>query len=274
MVLLSGCNIINNLIHDDQVVAKAAGKKLYRSDLEKYIPDGVSPADSANMAEQYIKSWASNLLFTKKAQRELSKEEQDMDKELEEYRMSLLKYRYEQLYINARLDTSISKKQVEDYYKAHKESFTLARPILKVRYIHLMKDSQNREEIIDKLPARGGSEQEDLDSLAYISSIRYVDRADEWIDAGVLSREFLTDYETMLSHLKDNYIIMESEDRGDVRVAYVFAIIRSGTAPLDFCKPLIKDNIISARKRDLLIKLEQDLLTEAEEKKDFVMYGQ
>jgi hypothetical protein len=78
----------------------------------------------------------------------------------------------------------------------------------------------------------------------------------------------------MLSHLKDNYIIMESEDRGDVRVAYVFAIIRSGTAPLDFCKPLIKDNIISARKRDLLIKLEQDLLTEAEEKKDFVMYGQ
>lgn len=273
MLLLSACNIINNLIHDDQVVAKAAGKKLYRSDLAKYIPDGVSSADSTNMAEQYIKSWATNLLFMKKAQKELSKEEQDMDKELKDYRMSLLKYRYEQLYINARLDTSITQKQVEDYYLEHKESFALARPIMKVRYIHLMKDSQNREEIMDKLPAMGGSEQQDLDSLAYISAIRYVDKSDEWIDAGALSREFITDYETMLSHLKDKYIIMESEDRGDVRVAYVFDIIRSGTAPLDFCKPLIQDNIISTRKRDLLIKLEQDLLTEAEENKDFVMYG-
>ena len=163
MVLLSGCNIINNLIHDDQVVAKAAGKKLYRSDLAKYIPDGVSPADSANMAEQYIKSWASNLLFTKKAQRELSKEEQDMDKELEEYRMSLLKYRYEQLYINA-LDTSISKNRWKIIIRRIKKVSPW--PVLsEVRYIHLMKDSQNREEIIDST-GRGGSEQEDLDSLA------------------------------------------------------------------------------------------------------------
>lgn len=272
-MLVASCNIVNNLIHDDQVVAKAAGEKLYRSELSKYIPDGVSSADSAKMADQYISSWASKLLFMKKAKKELSKDEQDVDNELEEYRMSLLKYRYEQLYVNARLDTAISSKQVVEYYETHKESFVLARPILKVRFIDIMKESQNREEILDKLSARGGSEEQDLDSLAYICAIRYIDKSSEWLDAGLLAREFGTDYETMLSHLKDNYIIIESADRGDIRAAYVFDIIRSGTAPLDYCEPLIKDNILSARKRDLLEKLEQDLLKEAEENKDFVKFG-
>lgn len=271
--LLPSCNLLNNLVHDDQVVAKAAGKKLYRSELSKYIPDTVSPADSASMADQYINSWATNLLFTKKAERELSKEEQEMDKELQDYRASLLKYRYEQLYINARLDTTISAKQIEDYYNAHKESFGLVRPILKVRFINILKDSQHRGEILDKLSARGGSEQQDLDSLAFVSSIRYVDNSEQWIDAALLAREFATDYETMLSHLVEDYIVIEREDRGDIRAAYVFDIIRSGTAPLDFCSPLIKDNIISARKRDLLEKLEQDLLTDAREHKDFVKFG-
>jgi len=271
-LLLASCNIVNNLIHDDQVVAKAGGERLYRSELAKYIPDGVSSADSAAMADQYIRSWASEILFVEKAEKELSKEERDMEKELEDYRKSLLKYRYEQLYINARLDTLITDEQVSGYYEAHKESFVLSRPILRVRFIDFMKESPNRQEILDKLPATGGRDRQDLDSLAYVSSIRYIDSSDEWLDAGILAREFATDWETMLSHLKNNYIIIDSEESGDVRAAYVFDIIRKGTAPLEFCSPLIKDNIISTRKRELLEKLEQDLLTEALEKKDFVKY--
>ena len=269
---LASCNIVNNLVHDDQVVAKAGGERLYRSELAGYIPDGVSSADSAAMADQYIRSWASGILFVEKAQKELSKEERDMEKELEDYRKSLLRYRYEQLYINARLDTLITDAQVSEFYEAHKESFVLSRPILRVRFIDLMKEAPNRQEIMDKLSAKGGRDQQDLDSLAYVSSIRYIDSSEEWLDAGVLAREFATDWETMLSHLKDKYIIMDSEESGDVRAAYVFDIIRKGTAPLEFCRPLIKDNILSARKRGLLEKLEQDLLTEALEKKDFVKY--
>ena len=270
LLLLTSCNIVGNLIHDDQVAAKAAGKKLYRSELARYIPDEVSAEDSAKMAEQYINAWASGLLFLKKAKKELSKEEQDVSAELEEYRMSLLKYRYEQLYINAELDTVITQKQVQDYYAKHGAAFELARPILKARFINLMKDSAHREEIIDKLSAAGGSEHRELDSLAYQTAIRYIDKYEQWLDAGELAREFGTDYQTMLSKLKDGYIIMESEDRGDLSAAYVFDIIRKGTAPLEYCAPLIKDNILSARKRGLLEKLERDLLEEALENKDFV----
>ena len=265
-----GCNMFNDLVHDDQVVAKACGEKLYRSELAKYIPGGISPEDSVRLAEKYIRSWASDILFENAAERQLGKAGKDVGKELEEYRRSLLKYRYEQQYISDRLDTAITDRQVLEYYDAHKESFTLPRPILKVRFISIVKDSQNRKEILAKLPSEGGSGKADLDSLAFITALRYIDNSSVWTDAGVLAQEFGTDYETMLTHLKDNYIIFESEERGDLRAAYVFSIIRKGTAPLEFCRPLICDNILSSRKRDLLINLEQELLTEAEKNKDFV----
>ncbi len=271
---LSGCNVISDMVHDDQVVAKAGGHKLYRSQLARYIPDDASREDSTRLAEQYINSWASEILFVRTAEQQLSKSEKDLSAELEEYRHSLLRYRYEQRYIQDRLDTAITQAQINEYYEAHREIYNLSRPILKLRFIDIMKDSQNREEIMGKLPATGGRELKDLDSLAYISSLRYMDKSQEWTDAAVLAREFGTDWETMLTHLKDNYIIFESEERGDVRAGYVFGIIRSGPAPVEFCAPSIRDNILSARKRDLLASLEQDLLTEAEKNKDFVKYSE
>lgn len=266
----TACDIVNNLIHDDNVVAKAAGEKLYRSTLESYIPEGTSPADSARMAQQYIQSWASEAILLKKAQKELGKEGRDVSREMEDYRRSLLRYRYEQQYIGDRLDTLITETQIKDYYEAHKETFTLARPIMKVRFISFFKDSPYRAEVLDLLSSNGGGGR-DLDSLALLAAVRYVDNSDVWTDAAALSREFGTDWETMISQLHGGYIIMEGED---VRAAYVFQIISKGTAPLEFCAPTIRDNILSARKRGLLEKLEQDLLTEAQDKKDFVIYGE
>ncbi|MBQ3711322.1 MAG: hypothetical protein II891_02860 [Bacteroidales bacterium] len=270
LLALASCDIAGNLVHDDNVVARAAGERLYRSTLESLIPDGTAPADSARMAQQYIQSWASEAILLKKAQKELSKEARDVSREMEDYRRSLLRYRYEQQYINDRLDTLITDAQIKDYYEAHSETFTLARPIMKVRFISFFKDSPYREEILDLLPANGTGGKRDLDSLVLLSAVRYIDNPDTWTDAALLSREFGTDWETMMSQLKSNYIVMEGDD---VRAAYVFQIITKGKAPLEFCAPTIRDNILSARKRSLLEKLEQDLLTEAQDKKDFVIYG-
>ena len=269
---LCGCNIISSIVHDDQVVARVGSERLYHSELDNYIPDGTSPEDSAAIVLQYINSWATEHLFQKTAESRLSKEEKNVDKELEAYRRSLLRYRYEQHYINDRLDTLITSAQLEEYYEAHAASLELARPILKVRFVDIMTDSPNYEEIMEKLPSEGGQALKDLDSLAYVSAPRFFDSSDTWMDAAVLAREFGTDWPTMLSKLKDKYIIFNYEDRGETRAAYVFAVQYKGQAPLEFCRNSIRDNILSERKRELLNNLEQDLLKNAQDKKEFIIY--
>lgn len=270
--LICGCNIINSLVHDDQVVARVGGERLYLSELRSYIPAGTSPEDSTAIALQYINSWATEHLYLKTAEARLSKEEKNVDKELEAYRRSLLRYRYEQRYINDRLDTLITQQQLEEYYKAHAASLELARPILKVRFVDIMTDSPNYDEILAKLPSEGGQSLKDLDSLTYVSAPRYFDSSDKWMDAAVLAREFGTDWSTMVSRIKDKYIIFNYEDRGETRAAYVFSIQSKGQAPLEFCSASIRDNILSERKRELLKNLEQDLLKTAQDKKDFIIY--
>jgi len=272
LAFLCGCNIISSLVHDDQVVARVGGERLYLSELKSYIPAGTSPEDSTAIALQYINSWATEHLYLKTAEARLSKEEKNVDKELEAYRRSLLRYRYEQRYINDRLDTLITQQQLEEYYKAHAASLELARPILKVRFVDIMTDSPNYDEILAKLPSEGGQSLKDLDSLTYVSAPRYFDSSDKWMDAAVLAREFGTDWSTMISKIRDRYIIFNYEDRGETRAAYVFSIQSKGQAPLEYCIASIRDNILSERKRELLKNLEQDLLKNAQDKKDFIIY--
>ena len=125
LAALAGCNLVNDLVHDDQVVAKACGEKLYLSVLSQYIPDGLTPEDSTRLALQYINSWASDILFKHTAEAQLSKEDKDVSKELEDYRKSLLKYRYQQKYIAEHLDSLVTPEEISGYYEANPDKFRL-----------------------------------------------------------------------------------------------------------------------------------------------------
>lgn len=269
---LMSCNAINNLIHDDEVVAKAGKAKLYRSQIEEYIPNGVSPEDSTNLALQYIKSWATEILFVDMAEMQLSKSEKDVSAELEDYRNSLLRYRYEQRYLNERLDTVITRSEIEEYYNSHEDLFVLKVPIIKARFLNIMKDSPNRDIIRKKMSSEKYSDVVEADSLAYSSALKYFDYSDKWITAVDLAEEFGTDYATMLSYMKNSMIEMESGN-GDESIAYICEIRRGGTlAPLEYCEDRIRDIILSNRKHALFTTLEQDLLKDALDKQTFVIY--
>lgn len=270
---LVSCQAVRDLIHDDDVIAEVGVHKLYRADLEAYIPNGLTPEDSTNLAERYIRNWGSEQIYLDMASEQLSKTEKDVTKELDAYRNSLLKYRYEQRYVNERLDTTVTFTEVEDYYEAHKDLFMLDVPILKARFVDIMQDSPNIEVIRKKMSSTKYEDIVETDSLTYSSALKYADYSEEWINAVTLAREFGTDYGTMLSKLSNSYIEIQ-EDRGDVKIAYVLAMQKAGTlAPIDYCEERIKDIIISNRKHELLSTLEQDLLDDALAKKKFVVHS-
>lgn len=272
LAALCSCNTISSIVHDDEVVAKVGKHKLYKSELADYIPEFASPDDSANLAMQYINSWATELLYMDVASQQLSKAEMDVTAELEDYRKSLLKYRYEQRYVNDRLDTLITQQQIQKYYTDNKHIFELERPIMKVRFIDIMKGAQNKDLILKKM---GSQDYEDIglaDSLARSAALRYWDCSDQWVDAVVLAKEFGMDYESMLKHLKGDFIIVESDDRPDLMAAYICEMQIAGVAPVEYCEDKIRNYILSARKHQLIAGLEQDLLTDALSHKNLVIY--
>ena len=254
------------------MVAEVGSEKLYRSDLDAIMPKGISQADSVYLAKQYINTWAAELVFLGIAEEQLSKSERDVTKELEDYRKSLLKYRYEQLYVNERLDTAVTDEMVEEYYNSHQEKFVLARPLVKARFLSISNESPAKDQIRKRMSS---SEVEDLveaDSLAYSAAYKFTTWSDEWVDVTVLSREFPMDYETMLSQVKNKWI-EKVDTLGVARLAYISDMMKKGeVAPIEYSAPAIRDIIISTRKQSLISTLEQDLLNDARENGKFVIY--
>ena len=269
---LSSCRAISSFLKGGEVVAEVGSEKLYRSDLDAVIPKGVSQEDSVYLAKQYINTWATELVYLGIAEQQLSKTEKDVTKELEDYRKSLLKYRYEQLYVNEILDTAVSDDLVEEYYNAHQDKFVLSRPLVKARFLSISDDSPAKEQIRKRMSSDEVEDLIEADSLAYSSAYKFTTWSDAWVDVTVLAREYSMNYETMLSQMKNKWI-EQVDTLGVARVAYIKDVMKKGeVAPIEYSAPSIKDIIISARKQTLISTLEQDLLNDARENGKFVIY--
>ena len=266
------CRAISSFLSADETIAEVGQAKLYRSELNELIPRGIPAEDSVRLAKMYINTWALDQVFLAVAEEQLSKSEKDVTKELEDYRKSLLKYRYEQLFVNERLDTSVSEDRIEQYYQDHEEKFILQRPVVKARFLLISEDSPSLDKIKKKMASDEVQDLVDADSLAYSSALKFLTWGNEWIDVSTLAREFGADHETMLDWMEGKWITRR-DTSGRVSVAYVSEMMSAGRlAPIEYCTPSIRDMIISARKQSLISTLEQDLLKDARETGQLVIF--
>ena len=263
LAMLASCRAISRFLHDDEVVAEVDGVLLYRSDLDEVIPAGLSQEDSVRLAARYINSWASNQVFIGIAEQQLSKSEKDVTKELEAYRKALLKYRYEQLYVNERLDTAVSEDKVQQYYNENADKFVLERPVVKARFLSISSKSPMKEQIKKKMSSSESADVLEADSLAYTAAMKFETWNGRWVDISALSGEFGMDHATLLSKRKGNWIEF-TDTTGILNVAYIEAFMDTGAmAPVEYMTPVIKDLIVSVRKQELINSLEQNLLEDA-----------
>lgn len=258
---------------EDKLIAQVNGYKLYSSDLEKYIPKNISKEDSVNFALQYINTWASDLIFLNIAEKNLSKQEQDVTNELEEYRRALLKYRYEKRYINERLDTVIDKKDIEEYYKQHKKDFVLKNTVVRAVYFNIDKNNPKYKDLKDLFLSDNMDDAQVADSIALKETFVYKNYANTWVEIDKLLEEFNISERYFLSLLRNKQVRTYNEATSSIKVAFVFDVEKAGAyAPVDFVEKEIKDIVLSYRRRSLLNNLEIDILQTEKDKNNFIIY--
>jgi hypothetical protein len=82
-------------------IAKAGSSTLYRYDVEKEIPAGLSSADSVIAAEHFIRKWATEALLYDIAKKNVENSD-DINILVEKYRKSLIIYKYQEQLLNER----------------------------------------------------------------------------------------------------------------------------------------------------------------------------
>ena len=245
------------------VVARVGKSVLFRSELELTVPKGTPASDSIALAEAYIQQWALRCLLLEQADKQLSEKEKDLSRELEDYRRSILVYRYEQLFVEQRLDTLIPVAEKEQYYEQHPELFAAATPLVKGRLVKINRNSPNLSRIKTMYKTLKADELEVLEGLCYSSATMYSNFNNRWVSLDRVAAEMGIGMNRCADGLsRRNWF--ELEEMGYVYLLFVYDRVGAGElAPYDYCEHRIEEILIGKRRDQLLEELERDLLQEA-----------
>jgi len=189
VLLLSSCDyFLPKKQQHDKVLARVEGKELRLSHVQGIFPDNISSEDSIALLRNYIDSWVRKCLMAAKAEKHLHDNRKDISHELDNYRMSLLAYRYEMQYLEEKLDTHVSEEELLAYYEQHPENLSpITKPQVRIIYIKL----NDKTEGIDRIK-QALSEHKDrqyLDSVCTLAKV-YPYLSNQWYDLSAIASNF------------------------------------------------------------------------------------
>lgn len=256
---------------DDVVVASVNKKQLRASDITALIPAGLPVEDSLAMLRQYVNSWALNHLMEEKAQKELPKEQKEVGQALEEYRRSLLVFRYQKSYVEARIDTTITLAELKSCYDDHRPLFILTEPLVKVRYIKMGSNAPYVEMVRSLYRIHTVEEESKLEQMAQNSAEKYETYNDQWISVSALASDLPVTSEEVLRAIGKGYL--ECKDNFSTYFVSFFESIPTGMpAPIEYEEPVLRNIIFGKRKQELLKNLEQEVLKEGWQTQQLKVY--
>jgi len=134
----------------DVLLAEVFNKKLMLSEVEYFIPDSITEADSSQIVRAYIDRWVKEMLLLTEAEKKLPPD-LEIDQLVKNYRSSLIISNYEKMLVEERLDTLITEEEINAYYEANKSQYQLDHTILKCRLLKLKNEIAPRDkDFVDK----------------------------------------------------------------------------------------------------------------------------
>jgi len=271
LIGLSSCLNVDDK-SSENILARAFGEYLYESDLEGLIISGTSVKDSISIVQSYINNWVSQQLVLNKAEKNLLEEDKQFDKQLQEYKNSLIIYQYEAKLISQQLDTVVNEGEIENYYNENIGNFELKNNIIKVYYARFHKDEKTLKKTkrffySDKPEARDSLEK----YIENYSGLYFLDD-ESWILFDDLLKFVPIEAYNQEAWLKDHRNIELTDEEFLYLVNFSDFRVKEGISPLSFERGNIRQIIINKRKLLVLKKMKQDVFDQAQKNNDFEVY--
>jgi len=270
-LFLTIASCINNA-DERKAIAKVNNKMLFEDDIKAILPEQLTKDDSLMFVNSYINKWARQQLLLQKAKINLDKEEESIDKLVQQYKQDLLINKYKEAIVKQELDTLVTQSDIDSFYFENKEIFKLNEELIKLRYIYFGKDVLNPDEFIslfksDDYKSNTKIIEQELELKSYYLNDSI------WIayDDFIIKTPFLNKYDRS-DFLKKNKFIHSEDATGVYLVKVKDVLLRNEIAPISYAVPTIKQMILHKKKLELLRKIEATLIEDAIKNKNFQIY--
>lgn len=245
------------------VLAKTYGNYLYESDLVDVIPVGTSARDSLLLTKNFIDNWIKKRLLIYQAERNLTPKQLDFNKELEEYRNSLIVFAYESELIKQNLDTVVEESEIEKYYLENIINFSLKYNIVRAIYVGLPYQAEEISLFRDLMTNPDTLLLDSLDMYSRQYAINYYLNDETWLRFDQLLNLIPIEIYNQESFLKTNTYIEIEDDQ----ITYLLLIrdfmVSESLSPLQLVRNNIKNILLNKRKRLLINEMKNNLIEQA-----------
>ena len=246
---------------DKQVIASVNEKDLLLTEVMKEMPEATE--DSAFFVERYMNLWIRKQLMIYHAEINLSSDLLDYEKQISEYRSSLLIYAYQQELINQNFDTSITNKEITDYYNQYREEFKLVKNIFRGRYIVVDKSAPKLKVLSKWYKSDKTANIENLTDYCQQFSKEYYLADSSWQYFATINNklpEFITEEKYFLENTKGVWF----EDQQYRHYIYIKNYqIKGSISPLALEREKIRNVLLNKNKIQYLKQLEDELYQNA-----------
>lgn len=258
IAIIFGCNPKNDF-GGKTPVAKVYDKYLFYEDLGEIIPQGTSSEDSAEIVRGYIDVWAKKELMIKNAEINLNDEQKDVSKQLEEYRASLLVYKYKDKFIEQKLDTTIKPEEAEQYYQEHSDDFKLNANAVKCVFVQSLSEKPDLNKLKAYLALKDQKDSIDLYEFCKNNSIKIDNFGSHWIYFSEVTKLMpqLVDIKDVTT--KNNGLAIQSEGQYVYYLKILDYKLTGAIAPYEMVKQNINKVMISKQKNLIISEMERSI---------------
>ncbi len=269
--LLTGCLDSGKKV-SEVPVAKVYDRYLFLSQLQDIIPSGLSTEDSILIVKNHVEKWIRNQLLLFQAEQHLEPDEKNVARQIEDYRTSLLIFKYEQSFISEKLDTIIKEKNIEDYYNSYSSNFILNNNLIKGIFIQVPRSAPEIYKIRSWYRSNNPDHIRQMEEYCYTNATKFNYFEENWKYFTDILKDMPPIYtrpENILRYRK-NYEIKDSTYYYFLKISDFR--LEGSVTPLELVREDIGSILLNKRKIQLIQELEANIYNDALNRGNFVIY--
>ena len=244
----------------DGVIAEYRGEFVTEEEIES-LSEGLSPDDSARIADQYIRQWVTNMLVWNEAKALSNKE---IERKVADYHRSLCLHEWEQRMVNQRMSQVVEDSMIVQFYENNKHHFVLNDAVVEGAILVIPNGAPN----MDKLRSH-------ITNITHVEDIEWVEKdayqyatgyelfLGGWKTGDQLLQRIPVENKTFHKQLKQKNQI-EIQDSINTYLLQVVQAYHAGDyAPLEYVRGDIEKMLLSQRQVEFLYSLREKLYNKA-----------
>lgn len=251
----------------DTPIVTVGNKVLTRHELSNAIPPNTTPEDSVMIADDYVKRWINSELMLNKALLNLTKEEQNIDYLIEEYRRSLLVNLYQQKLLDQKYSPMITDGEIKQYYNTMKENFILKENIFKGVLAIIPKSTPRIGEFKQWLRFRNGDDIINAKAFMLQFGPQSVDFLDKWMTVSYVNSLLPGNIPSENDVLRYRRFYETEDSQNHYFVVVTESKFTDDYEPVEFASDKIKSILLNKKRFEFIKQLEEDIYNEGLEQK-------